>query len=101
MKKIFLVFCIIICACFCFSSCNESPKHKPTAYEQAVSLGYSGSLEEFLAALAGEAVTNADGSRNESAYDIAVEKGYTGSLEQWLESLGIDTGMIFSENTEE
>jgi len=57
-------------------------KNGLSAYDLAVSKGYTGTLEEWLEALVG-----ADGNDGLSAYDLAVSKGYTGTLEEWLESL--------------
>lgn len=50
-----------------------------SAYELAVQNGYSGTVDEWLASLAGD-----DG---QSAYALAVEKGYVGTEEEWLISL--------------
>ncbi len=56
-----------------------------SAYELAVENGYTGTVDEWLASLVGEA--GAAGQDGRSAYEIAVEKGYTGTEEEWLASL--------------
>jgi len=56
-----------------------------SAYELAVEKGYSGTLDEWLISLVGEA--GEDGKDGKSAYEIAVENGYQGSESEWLESL--------------
>ena len=48
-----------------------------SAYELAVSQGYTGALVEWLESLKGK-----------SAYEIAVDNGYKGTEAEWLESLG-------------
>jgi hypothetical protein len=54
-----------------------------SAYEVAVSQGYSGTVSEWLTSLEGT-----DGS---SAYEIAVSNGFVGSEAEWLASLeGVD-----------
>ena len=64
-----------------------------SAYELAVENGYTGTLEEWLAALVGEAGSpGQNGADGKSAYELAVEKGYTGTLDQWLASLIGQTG---------
>lgn len=47
-----------------------------TAYDIAVSYGYVGTEEEWLASLQGE-----------SAYDLAVEHGFPGNREDWITAL--------------
>ncbi|WP_411686591.1 BapA/Bap/LapF family prefix-like domain-containing protein [Acinetobacter pseudolwoffii] len=53
-----------------------------SAYDLAVENGYTGTLEEWLAALKGEA-----GANGQSAYELAVENGYKGTEQEWLTSL--------------
>lgn len=53
-----------------------------SAYEVAVSEGFVGTKEEWLASLKG-----ATGDDGKSAYQVAVETGYTGTEAQWLASL--------------
>jgi hypothetical protein len=50
-----------------------------SAYEVAVSNGFTGTPEEWLASLSG--------APGKSAYELAVEHGYTGTELQWLRSL--------------
>lgn len=92
MRKLFLIFSVLILI-FSFTGCSEKQKERD-AYAQAVSLGYSGTLDEWLAALAAENIKDKNGNISESAYKIAVEKGYTGSVKEWYQSLGIDIGKI-------
>ncbi|QIO09257.1 BapA/Bap/LapF family prefix-like domain-containing protein [Acinetobacter lanii] len=53
-----------------------------SAYELAVDNGYTSTLEDWLAALKGEA-----GANGQSAFEIAKENGYTGTEQEWLASL--------------
>ncbi len=61
-----------------------------SAFELAVEKGYTGTLDEWLAALKGDAGEN--GTDGKSAFELAVEKGYTGTLDEWLASLKGDAG---------
>ena len=58
---------------------NNAPLTPETVYAQAQSLGFEGSLEDFLALCKGET--------GKSAYEIALENGFEGNLEAWLDSL--------------
>lgn len=74
-----------------------------TAYELAVSNGFSGSRDEWLASLEGsvgpegpqgdkgdkgdKGDTGGQGVPGKSAYEIAVENGFVGTRDQWLASL--------------
>ena len=82
---------MIFSSCAC-SSCSTDGSDGKSAYELAVDNGFKGTVEEWLASLAGEnGSVGPRGERGASAYEIAVEKGYTGSEEQWLTAItGID-----------
>lgn len=59
-----------------------------TAYEVAVSQGYTGSVTQWLASLKGTNGTNgSDGANGKSAYELARDAGYGGTQTQWLASL--------------
>jgi hypothetical protein len=67
-----------------------------SAYEVAVSEGFEGTKEEWLASLKG-----ATGDDGKSAYQIAVETGYTGTKAQWVASLkGTDGESAYQSATE-
>jgi len=53
-----------------------------SSYEIAVENGFTGSRQEWIAALQGT-----DGVNGKSAYELAVENGFQGTLEEWLLSL--------------
>lgn len=53
-----------------------------SAYEVAVSEGFEGTKEEWLASLHGQ-----DGQDGKSPYELAVENGFEGTEAEWLESL--------------
>lgn len=65
-----------------------------SAYEIAVSQGFQGTVEEWLASLKG-----ADGNKGKSAYEVALENGFQGTVEEWLTSLkgsdGKDGGILY------
>ena len=67
-----------------------------SAYEVAVSNGFKGTEEEWLASLKGETGANGingeDGADGASAYQIALNNGFVGTEEEWLASLKGDTG---------
>ena len=74
----------------------QGPKGDPgengkSAYEIAKDHGYTGTEEEWLASLIGEAgaagVNGTNGNNGKSAYELAVDNGYQGTLEQWLATL--------------
>ena len=56
-----------------------------SSYEIAVENGFTGSRQEWIAALQGQDGTN--GTNGKSAYELAVENGFEGTLEEWLLSL--------------
>lgn len=62
-----------------------------SAYEVAVSHGYQGTVEEWLASL--------KGVQGASAYELAVSHGFQGTEEEWLSSLhghdGKDGGILY------
>lgn len=59
-----------------------------SSYEIAVENGFTGSRQEWLAALRGtDGADGTDGQNGKSAYELAVENGFEGSLEEWLLSL--------------
>lgn len=67
-----------------------------SAYEVAISNGFEGTEEEWLASLKGETGANGtngeDGADGASAYQIALNNGFIGTEEEWLASLKGDTG---------
>lgn len=110
-RKVIAIFCVTILLAAVLCSCAKNDN----AYLNAVEAGYSGTAEEFAAALVGECADNAGASAyelafengysenmeawmklltgveshdpNKAAYDVAVENGYEGSLAQWVTSL--------------
>jgi hypothetical protein len=56
-----------------------------SAYQVAVQNGFTGTEEEWLESLKGEA--GLPGGNGKSAYEIAVENGFQGTAQEWLESL--------------
>lgn len=87
MKKKIIIVCSVVAvllvgvAAFFLIGRTESTNCE--AYENAVTLGYSGTEEEWLAALVGETVPD----EQENAYQLACQKGYRGSFEEWMCSL--------------
>jgi len=78
---------------------GEAGADGKSAYQLAVEKGYTGTVEEWLVSLAGEAGVDgkngsngADGKAGESAYEIAVRLGYEGTEQEWLSSLVGKTG---------
>ncbi len=71
------------------TSCITQPAK--SAYDLAVEKGYTGTVDEWLASLIGEAGVagkdGQDGAAGQSAYALAVQKGYTGTEQEWLTSL--------------
>ena len=59
-----------------------------SAYEIAVSGGYTGTQAEWLESLKGK-----DGEDGASAYELAVAGGYEGTESEWLESLKGEAGL--------
>ena len=59
-----------------------------SAYEVAVTNGFSGTESEWLASLEGpQGPTGPDGADGASAYEVAVTNGFSGTESQWLASL--------------
>lgn len=58
-----------------------------SAFEHAKSLGFAGSLPQWLATLKGQS-----GKDGLSAYEIAVREGFRGTVEEWLASLKGEKG---------
>lgn len=75
---IFIALIIFVLIC---SSTHKNSKTK-TPYETAVENGYSGTENEWLAALVAEF-----GENGKTAYDIAVEKGYKADYDTWIKDL--------------
>ena len=82
-----------------YKAIGENGKNGKSAYELAVENGYTGTVQEWLASLVGEAGANGnngtngtDGANGKSAYELAVEHGYTGTETEWLASLVGATG---------
>lgn len=76
-----LILCLLLFTA-CVKATNTEENNTPTyeqAYAQAVSLGYNGSLEDFISILKGET--------GDSAYQIAVDNGFEGTEEEWLNTL--------------
>ena len=59
---------------------GTTPSAGMSAYELAVAHGYTGTEEQWLASLVGEA--GPAGADGKSAYELAVENGYTGTLQE-------------------
>lgn len=85
-SKLATVFAVLTVIALLFTACIKTngvdTKEPPTyeqAYAQAVSLGYTGSLEDFINILKGDS--------GDSAYDIAVKNGFEGTEAQWLQTL--------------
>lgn len=84
VRKVIAIFCVTILLAVAFCSCAKNDN----AYLNAVEEGYSGTAEEFAAALVGECAENAGAS----AYELAFEKGYTEDREAWMKLLtGIES----------
>ena len=66
-----------------------------SAYQNAVSMGYTGTASDFVALLlgntTGETVQGPDGTLipvpGKSAYEVAVDHGYVGTEEEWLSAM--------------
>lgn len=69
----------------------SASKDGKSAYDLAVENGYKGTVQEWLASLAGEnGAAGEKGERGESAYELAVKNGYKGTEKQWLDSLAVN-----------
>ena len=91
MKRFLLIFVILslslslllFVACDVLSSTpgNEDSANYgiATVYAYAQEAGFTGTLEELIAAFKGES--------GKSAYDLAVENGYSGTVNDWLATL--------------
>jgi len=88
---------VVISVAICLISCEKSKNQN--AYEKTVSMGYTGSLEEWMAALVGETgdVSNI-GEIGKSAYELAVEKGFSGNESDWLSIFTGVEGIHYSED---
>lgn len=75
-----------------FLNGNNGDTAVAQAYEEAVKLEYTGTMEEWVAALVGETVPG----ENQSAYLLACEKGYSGTFDQWMQAL---TGMTATDQS--
>lgn len=90
-KRLIIVSLLVVCllaltACGSLKNDADETEEKTYSlteelYAQAVSYGYEGTLEEFLASLQGA-----------SAYDIAVKNGFVGTEQEWLASLKGEKG---------
>ena len=73
---------------------GEPEEESKNVYELIVQRGYTGTTEELLASLAGEAGDFAkNGSIDVSAYKVAVGKGYSGTEDEWTELLFSASGI--------
>ena len=72
-----LILMILVILLRCYLGMPECP------YDAAVRNGYTGSREQWIAALVGEYAEEPD----KSAYDCAWEYGYTESYETWMRDL--------------
>lgn len=82
------------------------PKGDPgmSAYEVAKYLGFSGTVQEWIASLKGaqgtqglegtQGIIGPQGLAGKSAYSLAVEAGFEGTVRDWLNSLVGPTGLI-------
>ena len=100
MKKLIGLSLLILSLLVCFVSCDFLNKKQPSeddeqeitdwnveaVYAKAQSMGYTGSLEEFIALVSGKDGQN--GAPGKSAYEIAVEQGFEGTEEEWINSIG-------------
>ena len=78
---IIVIFIALIIFVLVYRNIHKSSEAK-TPYELAVENGYSGTENEWLAALVGEF-----GENGKTAYDIAVEKGYKADYDTWIKDL--------------
>ncbi|MDD4316525.1 MAG: trypsin-like peptidase domain-containing protein [Clostridia bacterium] len=106
--RLTLVILLIITALLLFGCRPSEQQQQPGTYEkayaQAVSMGYEGSLNDFIAVLKGDSGESAyqtavklgfEGTEAEwllslqgkSAYELAVENGYEGTEAEWLDAL--------------
>ena len=63
-----------------------------SAYQVAVSNGFSGTEAQWLASFGGGGATSGTGAAGLSAYQVAVANGFAGTETQWLASLTGATG---------
>lgn len=95
--KLFLALVALMVAALLLPACGE-PENPETQtaveimYAQAQDLGFEGTLDEFLAIVAGkDGEDGTDGANGKSAYELAQAAGYEGTEAQWLASLkGLD-----------
>lgn len=95
--KLFLALVALMVAALLLPACGEPQNPEPQTaveimYAQAQDLGFEGTLDEFLAIVAGkDGEDGADGANGKSAYELAQAAGYEGTEAQWLASLkGLD-----------
>lgn len=95
--KLLLALIALMVAALLLPACGEPETPEPQTaveimYAQAQDLGFEGTLDEFLAIVAGkDGEDGADGANGKSAYELAQAAGYEGTEAQWLASLkGLD-----------
>ena len=107
MKKLIGLSLLILSLLVCFVSCDFLNKKQPNeddeqeitdwnveaVYAKAQSMGYTGSLEEFIALVSGKDGQN--GAPGKSAYEIAVEQGFEGTEEEWINALSGSFNVTF------
>ena len=78
-----LIAAVLVAGIVCFFVFRETGQYAVNdPYADAVRNGYSGTTEEWIAALVGETVPG-----SESAFSLAQQKGYKESLAHWMQSL--------------
>lgn len=102
-RKLLSIFlaAVMVLGTVSLSSCGKDKsvelsggENGKSAYDLAVENGYKGTVQEWLASLAGEnGKVGEKGERGESAYELAVKNGYTGTEIQWLASLAGEAGV--------
>ncbi len=90
-KRIFAIALILMLFVGCITflnACGENEVQSKSPYEAASDKGYSGTREEWLAALVGEiGLQGVAGETGDSAYALAVAKGYQGNFDEWMKAL--------------
>lgn len=82
-KHFLYVFTALVLCIFCLTACNRNTDESP--YLKAISNGYTGSEEEWIAALVGEELsTNAE---ELSAYEVACDMGYSKDVKTWMKDI--------------
>ena len=112
MRKKFCAVILVVFAAVCWltlPACGtpEEELHRSPieiVYARAQELGFEGTLEEFLAIVAGEdgkpGKDGEKGADGKSAYELAKESGFTGTEAEWLESLRGDEGNAGASGTD-